>query len=228
MENNAKASLSIAVIMDGNRRWARLKNLSDHDGHTEGYKRFLELLGWSLDAGISYVTVFAFSSENWKRSKKEIDHLQGLIQGFGLKEKKSLVEKGVRVKFLGVHDKFSSGTVKAISDIERSTEECNSISLNIALSYGGRQEIVLAADAWSKSGGDLTEEGFERFLQTFPAPDPDVVIRTGGERRLSNFLLWQIAYSELFFTDTLWPDFSEREFKKILKEFKKRDRRKGS
>lgn len=230
MEKEQKGSIpqSLAVIMDGNRRWARAKGLSDQDGHTEGYKRFIELLEWSLEIGISHVTTFAFSSENWKRSKEEIDHLEGLIQAFGSEERDSLIEKGTRVRFLGVHEGFSKRTVKVIKNIESFTKDCNSLFLDIALSYGGRQEIVLAAKAWSESNGRVTENSFERFLQTFGTPDPDMVIRTGGERRLSNFLLWQIAYSELFFIDTLWPEISKKEFVHIIDQFKERDRRRGA
>lgn len=218
---------NIAIIMDGNRRWARSRGLHDQKGHTAGYEKLLELLDWVAEAGVPHVTVFAFSTENWKRSEEEINHLQSLICRLGDKDKKRLIKEGVKVTFIGKHERFSEKTRKKIKETEEATKECKKVNLTIAFSYGGRKEIVLAAEAWSDSGTEPTEENFERFLQTTHMPDPDIVIRFGKEKRISNFLLWQIAYSELFFSDTFWPDLSKDEFVEILESFKNRARRRG-
>ena len=218
---------SLAVIMDGNRRWARLKGIKDHEGHTEGYRTFLNFLGWVIEAGIPFLTVFAFSSENWRRSKKETDHLQHIIRELSLNERDVFVEKGIKASMIGERGDFSKETRDKINEMEESTKKGNILNLNIALSYGGRREIVSAASKWAQYGKVESVEDFCRFLQTKNTPDPDIVIRTGGERRLSNFLLWQTAYSELFFSDTFWPDFSRREFFEILSVFKERERRFG-
>lgn len=225
--NKGQNPQNVAIIMDGNRRWARLNGLSDQKGHTAGYEKLLEFLGWAIEAGIPYVTVFAFSTENWKRGKKEIEHLQKLIQHLGEKDKEKLVEEGVKVTFIGKHERFSNITKKKIKEVEEATNDCKKIHLTVAFSYGGRQEIVLAAKDWSLSKTEATEENFKKFLETAHMPDPDIVIRTGKERRLSNFLLWQVAYSELFFSDTFWPAFSKEEFLEILDSFKERSRRRG-
>ncbi len=226
-KNEHEKPKNIAVIMDGNRRWARSKGLSEQDGHTAGYEKLLEFLSWAVEAEIPHVTVFAFSTENWKRSKNEIDHLQALIRRLGDEDKKKLVEDGVKVTFIGKQDRLSQETKDKIKETEEATKDCKNIHLTVAFSYGGRQEIVLAAEAWSRSGTEATEENFKRFLQTNHMPDPDIVIRPGKEKRLSNFLLWQVAYSELFFSDTFWPAFSKEEFMEILESFKNRARRKG-
>ncbi|MGM0629463.1 MAG: polyprenyl diphosphate synthase, partial [Patescibacteria group bacterium] len=207
-ERIGKELKSIAVIMDGNRRWARSKGLDDLEGHVEGYGNLLNFLDWIIEAEVPYLTVFAFSSENWKRSKKEVDHLQSLIQRLGSDEKGDLIKKGVRARMIGRKEDFPKETQVKLAEMEKATEKCKKLKLNIALSYGGRGEIVSAAREWSHSGEKDDEESFSSFLQTSGTPDPDIVIRTGGERRVSNFLLWQIAYSELFFTNTFWPDFS--------------------
>lgn len=219
---------NVAIIMDGNRRWARSKGLSDQEGHTAGYEKLLELLDWAIEADIPYITVFAFSTENWKRDKKEIDHLQKLIRQLGEKDKKKLVREGVKATFIGKHERFSETTKEKIKETEEATRDCKKIHLTVAFSYGGRQEIVLAAKEWCRSKAEPTEENFERFLQTSHMPDPDIVIRPGKEHRLSNFLLWQVAYSELFFSDTFWPAFSKEEFMEILESFRQRSRRRGA
>ena len=219
---------SVAIIMDGNRRWARSKNLSDQEGHTAGYEKLIEFLDWAIELEVRYVTIYAFSTENWKRSQKEIDHLQKLIRRLGEKDKKRLIEKEIKVTFIGEHGRFSEATRKRIKETEEATKDCKKIHLTIAFSYGGRQEIVMAAEAWARSNFKATEENFEKFLQTSHMPDPDIVIRPGKEKRLSNFLLWQVAYSELFFVDTFWPAFSKEDFLKIIDSFKQRSRRRGA
>ncbi|MFP4617155.1 MAG: polyprenyl diphosphate synthase [Candidatus Paceibacterota bacterium] len=225
--SSLNTSLSVAVIMDGNRRWAKERGLLPYKGHVAGYEKLLSFLDWSLEEKIPYVTVFAFSTENWKRSKAEIDKLQGLIQRFGKEDKDNFTKKGIKVVFIGKHDDFDEETRNSIKRIEEATKDRNELVFTVALSYGGRQDIVMAAEAWSRSGVEATEADFARFLQTSHIPDPDLVIRSGGEARVSNFLLWQMAYSEIFFTDTFWPEFSKEEFMRIIDDFSHRSRRRG-
>ena len=213
--------------MDGNRRWAKERGRSPQTGHTAGYEKLLKVLEWVVEFEIPYLTVFAFSTENWKRPIDEIKHIENLVQKVNDEQIERIKKEGVRVIFIGEHEKFSEKTQEKIKNAEERTKDCQKLSLTIALSYGGRRELVLAADSWSRSGMNSTEENFGEFLQTSHVPDPDIVIRTGKEKRISNFLLWKIAYSELFFSDSYWPDFSKEELIEIIRSFKERKRRCG-
>ncbi|MCL2216708.1 MAG: polyprenyl diphosphate synthase [Defluviitaleaceae bacterium] len=215
----------IGVIMDGNRRWAKAHALELYMGHNKGSEIFGHLCDWCLQENIPYVTVYAFSTENWKRTDKEIHHLFGLMEKYFLEEKTRCVEKGVRIRIIGERDRFSSRVMSIINDIENTTRDCKQLNVQIALSYGGRDEITraakkIAADVATGSlkTESITEEAFEKYLDTAGIPDVDLVIRTGGaeNRRLSNFLPWQTVYAELFFSDLLWPDFSKEEFARAL------------
>ncbi len=221
----------VGVIMDGNRRWARARNLPTVEGHRVGYGKLKEFVGWATDAGVGTVIVYAFSTENWNRSAEEVSYLMDLFRTVVATEAKELKEKNVRLSFIGDRARFSPDLQELMRRAESDTATGTAGSLVVALSYGGRAEIVAAVRALVASGvasADITEERFAKELWTASIPDPDLVIRTGGETRLSNFLPWQSVYSELFFTGTLWPDFSEEEFKRILAEYATRERRRGA
>jgi undecaprenyl diphosphate synthase len=215
----------IGVIMDGNRRWAKAHKMELYQGHNKGAENFGHICDWCLKSSIKYLTVYAFSTENWKRTPKEISHLFGLMEKYFLEEKARCVEKGVRIKIIGERTRFDARAISIINDIETATAHCKSLIVQIALSYGGRDEITraakkIAAEAANKAlnPDSITEEIFEKYLDTSGTPDIDLVIRTGGteNRRLSNFLPWQTVYSELFFSDLLWPEFTQEEFNNAL------------
>lgn len=227
----ARVPSCVGVIMDGNRRWARARNMPTVEGHRVGYGKLKEFVGWATDAGVGTVIVYAFSTENWNRSAEEVGYLMDLFRTVITTEAKELKEKNVRLSFIGDRARFSPDLQDLMRRAESDTSAGTAGSLVVALSYGGRTEIVAAARALAASGvapADITEERFARELWTAGMPDPDLVIRTGGETRLSNFLPWQSVYSELFFTGTLWPDFSEEEFKRILAKYATRERRHGA
>jgi len=211
----------IGVIMDGNRRWADTHKLELYKGHNKGAEKFGALCDWCLQTKVSYLTVYAFSTENWKRSKKEISHLFGLLEKYFLEEKPQFIQKGIRIRIIGERSRFDKRTLSIINNIEEATANCKNLCVQVALSYGGRDEILRAAKnfaadalAGNASPDKLTEEIFESYLDTANVPDVDLVIRTGGaeNRRLSNFLPWQTVYAELFFSNLLWPEFTREEF----------------
>jgi undecaprenyl diphosphate synthase len=222
-----KVPQCVGIILDGNRRWAKQKGLSQLQGHTAGMDN-LERIVRALSAyGTKHVVVYAFSTENWKRSEEEVSHLMGLVLEFAEKHLKKLIEEKVRVRFAGQRGKLAPDVRAAVERIEAESRG-GACTLWVCLSYGGRAEIVEAARAMQQGGEEITEESFAERLWTAGMPDPDLIIRTGGEKRLSNFLAWQSAYSELFFTDTFWPDFSESELQRILDEYAERERRMGT
>ncbi|MBQ6386018.1 MAG: di-trans,poly-cis-decaprenylcistransferase [Lachnospiraceae bacterium] len=213
-ENQVK---HLGVIMDGNRRWARQHMFSSvMRGHEKGVDTFIDLCEWCENAGIPYLTVYAFSTENWKRSQEEVRDLFKLMRRFFTDEIHRCVEKGVKVKVIGNLAPLSEEDRAVIRDAEDVTRDCGRLYLQIALSYGGRDEILRAAEQYAAdlaagrlAENALTEELFDSYLYTRGVPDMDLVIRTGGEQRLSNFFPWQTTYADLWFTDVLWPDFSE-------------------
>ncbi len=214
----------LGVIMDGNRRWAKQHMFASvMRGHEKGVDTFIDLCEWCENAGIPYLTVYAFSTENWKRSQQEVADLFKLMRRFFVDEIHRCVEKGVRVVVIGNLSPLSAEDRKIIRDAEELTRNCSTLYLQIALSYGGRDELLRAVRAFSedvaagrKQPEDISEELFESYLDTAGVPDMDLVIRTGGDRRLSNFFPWQTTYADLYFTDILWPDFSEEELAKAL------------
>ena len=225
----------VAIIMDGNGRWAEARGLTRFHGHSEGAKSARTAVESAIKYKIRYLTLYSFSSENWKRPQTEINDLMGLLRSYLENEMKTLVENGIRLRVIGERADLGEDIVELIQECEEGTSQNKILDLFIALSYGGRYEITEAARQLAikvKEGDlestDINEEIFSKHLYTWGVPDPDLIIRTSGEKRVSNFLLWQLAYSELVFSDTLWPDFSENDFKKALSEFSLRDRRFGS
>jgi undecaprenyl diphosphate synthase len=224
----------VAIIMDGNGRWARRRLLPRLEGHRQGAKSVRRAVEFCRSNGIEYLTLYAFSTENWQRPQGEVSGLMKLLSQFLDSELDELHSHGIRFQVIGQLHRLSAPlAAKITSGIER-TRDNRAMTLNVALSYGGRQEIVAAARkiATAVKSGELSEEAvnenlFSDYLDTAGTPDPDLLIRTGGETRISNFLLWQSAYAELYFTPVLWPDFDESEFMKAIEEYKSRQRRFG-
>ena len=214
--------------MDGNGRWAKAHRKPRLSGHRAGAKTLDVVMHYCRDAGIRYLTVYAFSTENWKRSKEEVSGLMKLLSTFIKSKEKTLVKENVRFRVIGRKSDLSAKLQREIAALEEKTAG-GDFTLAVALSYGGRAEIVDAAKAWAASGekGELTEEKFAGFLYAPDIPDPDLIIRTSGECRTSNFLIWEAAYSEWYFTDILWPDFDRAEFDKALESYLRRERRMG-
>ncbi|MBI2047928.1 MAG: di-trans,poly-cis-decaprenylcistransferase [Parcubacteria group bacterium] len=220
----------IGIIMDGNRRWAKSHGFSTYEGHKKGYEKLKDVVGWAKEAGTHSLIVYAFSTENWNRTKEEVSYLMDLFRTVLKDEVHVLAGEFTRVRFLGTKHRFSPDIRTMMEEVEEKTKTETKFTLGVALSYGGRAEILAAAEAlcsMENSQKEITEENFSKYLWTAGMSDPDIIIRTGGERRLSNFLPWQSVYTELFFVDTLWPDFSKEEFEEILKEFSERERRRG-
>jgi undecaprenyl diphosphate synthase len=226
----------VGIIMDGNRRWAKTNGLSPHQGHDEGAKTFANVCEWCIRDGIKYLTVYAFSTENWKRSQVEVAHIFGLLDKFFTAEISRCVEKSIRIRVIGERTRFDKKTLSVIEKTETETAQCNELNVQIALSYGGRDEITRAVKKLAEDVAqnkikikDITEDAFEAYLDTAGIPDIDLVIRTGGaeNRRLSNFLPWQTVYSELFFSDLLWPEFSQEEFNNALSYYVSIPRKQG-
>jgi undecaprenyl diphosphate synthase len=231
----AKGPRHVAVIMDGNGRWAQMRGRPRLFGHHAGAKRVREIVEACPALGVKYLTVFAFSTENWKRTQTEVAGLMKLFRRYIEKEQRALVEAGVRVRFIGDRVKLEDKLVALMDELELLTAHNDLIHLTIAINYGGRDEVTRAAKrmAFEVQAGrlrpeDVDAETLARFLDTHVLPDPDLVIRTSGEARISNFLLWQSAYSEYEFVDTLWPDFTAEEFGRIVGNYATRDRRFGA
>lgn len=220
----------IAIIMDGNRRWAKKRGMPTSFGHSEGANTLEKIADDCSDLGIEYLTVYAFSTENWKRSKDEVDYLMKLLAKHINDFDKRIKNKNVRFRLVGEIKDLNDELQKGILAIEERTKNNTGLTVNIAINYGGRAEILNAAkeiiDA-NVSSANIDEELFSKYLQTKDSPDPELIIRTGGEQRLSGFLLWQAAYSELYFTDVLWPDFNKAELIKSLEEYNNRKRNFG-
>jgi undecaprenyl diphosphate synthase len=229
------APVHVAIVMDGNGRWAKARGLPRTAGHRRGADAVREAVKSAVALGVSYLTLFGFSSENWRRPATEVDDLMGLLRLYLRSEVAELHKNGVRVRVIGDRTRFSGDIVELIEGAEALTRENRRLVLTVALSYGGRQDIVQAARnlASDVQAGKLTpaqidEALFSNSLWTADMPDPDMVIRTSGERRVSNFLLWQSAYAEFVFLDTLWPDFSRSDFEYAIREYHGRERRYGT
>lgn len=216
----------VAMIMDGNGRWATRRGKRRGEGHKAGAKTLGDVLGWCGDRGIRYLTVYAFSTENWKRPKAEVDGLMMLFARMLKAKEKDFMKNQVRFRMIGRRGDLSKSLLKTIEALEAKTARFERQFI-VAISYGGRAEIIDAMNAAIRRGEPLTEETFRNYLYAPDVPDPDLVIRTSGELRTSNFLLWETAYSEYYFTDVLWPDFSEAELDKALEAYAQRHRRKG-
>ena len=217
----------IAIIMDGNGRWAKARHLPRTAGHKKGVEATKKIVRHAGEIGIEYLTLYAFSTENWSRPENEVNDLMGMLRRFLKADAVELLENNVRLRMIGSRDRLNNDIIDMIHSLEDQSQNNSGLKLNIALDYGGRQEILRAVNTCIKQGKEVTEEEFSKHLYTTGIPDPDLVIRTSGEMRISNFLLWQSAYSEFMFTDTLWPDFTPKDFDNCIAEYNSRERRYG-
>ncbi|MBW1740725.1 MAG: isoprenyl transferase [Deltaproteobacteria bacterium] len=224
----------IAIIMDGNGRWAKKRSLNRIRGHREGAESVRDIVRACREIGIAVLTLYAFSSENWQRPQKEISALMSLLKEFLRSELAEMMENNIRLNAIGQIEKFPNDVLEVLQEVMDMTRKNHGMILNLALSYGGRDEIVAATQkiaaeiqAGRLQPEEITKEVFSNYLYTKGMPEPDLLIRTSGEMRLSNFLLWQIAYTEIFVTSTLWPEFRRGELIQILHDYQKRERRFG-
>jgi len=224
----------IAIIMDGNARWAKARRLSLKIGHKKGAENIENIALASIELGVKFLTIYAFSSENWNRPKDEVEYLMKLLDQYLSDEIKPLMEKGVKILISGNLEKLSAATKERISEIEEITKNNQNLTLNVAFSYGARQEIVDAVKKIAQEVQDekinpenINEDLIAKNLYNPQIPNPDLLIRTAGDLRVSNFLLWQIAYSELYFTEKYWPDFSKKDLIGAIENFNQRERRYG-
>ena len=224
----------IAIIMDGNGRWAQKRGLPRSIGHKKGAEAVKDVCQAALDLGIKYLTLYAFSTENWKRPEDEVNTLMGLLREYLKGDLAELQDKGARIIFIGERNMLSADIIEQMNKLEANTITNEKLTVSIAISYGSRDEIINATKkiaSLAKRGDILVEDidnkMFSDMLYTSDVPDPDLLIRTSGEQRLSNYLLWQIAYTELLFTNTLWPDFGKKELEQIIADVNKRERRYG-
>ena len=225
MKKNAIST--VGIILDGNRRWARARNLPTLEGYRKGFDNFVQIAKYVQKLGVKHLVVYAFSTENWNRKPEEIAYLMDLFREVFSAKMQELSQEGMRMHIVGQKERFDEDIQHMMKDAEEATQENGGLSVWICLSYGGRAEMVEAARSAAQKR-EITESTITENLWTAGMPDPDIVIRPGGEKRLSNFLLWQIAYSELFFTDTYWPDFSKDDFDAIVQEYESRQRRHGT
>jgi undecaprenyl diphosphate synthase len=232
--NTEKLPSHVAIIMDGNGRWARQRNLDRIFGHQQGVTAVRNVIEAAAELGIRYLTLYAFSTENWGRPDEEVTALMGIMIDSLNRETETLIKNNISLKAIGDVDRLAEDVRNRLFETIRLTSECTGLNLVVAISYSSRWEITEAARRFGKdirSGlidpGSLTEADFEKYLTTRDIPDPELLIRTSGELRVSNFLLWQIAYAELYFTDKLWPDFGRDEFYSAIIDFQKRERRFG-
>jgi undecaprenyl diphosphate synthase len=225
----------VAVIMDGNGRWARKRFLPRVAGHKKGVETVRDMVKYCANMGVEYLTLFAFSSENWRRPADEVSFLMTLFMEALKREVNKLHQNNIRLILIGDRSRFDAGLQAQIEASEEMTKNNTGLTLSIAANYGGRWDVLQAANRATaamqlnnpEKVGDLSEEDLSAYLSMAYAPEPDLFIRTGGEKRISNFLLWQLAYSELYFTDTLWPDFDEQAFMLAIQSYQKRERRFG-
>ncbi len=225
----------VAIIMDGNGRWANARGLPRTLGHRQGAEAVRRTVAGALEMGIPFLTLFGFSSENWRRPMTEVEDLMGLLRRYLQSEIAEFHKNGIRLRVIGERGRLPGDIVRLIDDAERRTADNQALDLVMAISYGGRQEIAAAARRLAEAVAagelapeDIDEESFAAGLLTAGIPDPDLLIRTSGEQRLSNFLLWQAAYSELVFVDKLWPDFDKSDLEAAVNEFRRRERRYGA
>ncbi len=210
----------VAIIMDGNGRWGMRHKKSRTAGHKEGLKTVEKIIKETIKNKINFLTLFAFSTENWKRPKKEISYLFNLLENFLLNRIQDLHKQNIKLKILG-SKKFSPKLNSLLNSSEKKTSKNNKLQINLALNYGSKSELISAFKKINKSKSTISEKNIDKNLQTKNIPDPDLLIRTGDTKRLSNFLLWQLAYAEIFFEKKLWPAFNEKDFRRIIMEYKK-------
>ncbi len=220
----------VAIIMDGNGRWAKNRGLDRSEGHKKGARAAEAILEACAELKIPYLTLYTFSSENWRRPEQEVEDLMNLLRYYLEEELDRIHSHQVRIRIIGDRQKLPKDIREGMNDAEKMTASNKGLNLQLALSYGGRQEIMEAAKWWAASqtaGETPDEKEFAQFLYTKDIPDPDLLIRTGGDQRISNFLLWQLAYTELYFSETLWPDFTPEHLREAIQEFERRERRYG-
>lgn len=234
MENDLNVPQHIAIIMDGNRRWAKAKGIETKEGHKAGADNLETIAKYCNELGVKYLTVYAFSTENWKRSKEEVSALMLLLKNYLKRFSKDANKENIKIKILGDIETLEPGLKKSIQDAVDRTKNCTGLTLNIAFNYGGRAEISHAMKKIAEKIvnreidiNDINEELISKNLYTENQPDPDLLIRPGGEQRTSNFLAWQLVYSEFYFTDKYWPDFSKEDLLEAIKVFNKRNRKFG-
>jgi len=234
MDNNLKMPNHVAIILDGNGRWAKKKGMPRNFGHTQGSKNVERICEDAYKMGVKYLTVYAFSTENWKRPKDEVDALMNLLRNYMKTCLKTAEKNQMRVRVLGDKTALDDDIRTRIAELEEATKNNDGLNFQIALNYGSRDEMVRAMKKMCmdcKEGKleaeQIDEKLFETYLDTHDIPDPDLMIRTSGEQRLSNYLLWQLAYSEFYFTDVLWPDFTKEDLAKAIEYYNGRDRRFG-
>lgn len=228
IENLYKIPNHVAIIMDGNGRWAKRRGLDRVYGHKEGVKAVEKTIKFAKKVGIKYLTLFAFSTENWQRPIDEVNAVMSLLVEYINEKIPMLLENDVKLIFMGRREGLWDSVLEAMEKGERETSQCSSLTVVITLNYSGKAEILDAVNKILKSNVEsIDEESFRQFFYRPEIPDPDLLIRTSGEKRISNFLLWQLAYTELYFTDVLWPDFDEEEFLKALYDYQSRERRFG-
>lgn len=233
-ENKLKIPNHVAIIMDGNGRWAKKKKMPRNYGHTQGSKVVEKICKEAYNIGIKYLTIYAFSTENWVRPKEEVDALMKLLNTYLASSVKKSNKNNMRVRVIGDKTGLPADIIKSIKELEEASRNNTGLNFQVAINYGGRNEIIRAAKALSLDLrknligiDDIDETVFERYLDTKEIPDPDLLIRTSGEQRLSNFLLWQLAYTEFYFTDLLWPDFDKEELIKAIEFYNGRTRNYG-
>lgn len=219
----------IAIIMDGNGRWAKKRGLPRTAGHAAGAEVFRKIATYCKNIGIQYLTVYAFSTENWKRPPEEVEAIMGLLEKFLVEAIRDMEKNSVKVKFLGDISVLSPNLKELIAKTEEISEKYSGVQVNLCVNYGGKDELVRAVNACIRenAGKEITEDDIAGHLYTAGIPEPELIIRPSGEYRLSNFLMWQSAYSELYFTDVLWPDFTSKDLDDAIVEFQHRDRRFG-
>ena len=217
----------VAIIMDGNGRWGLKHKKSRNAGHKEGLNAIEKIIKETVKQKIKFLTLYAFSTENWKRPKKEINFLLNLLENFLSNRINDLHKKDIKLKIIGVK-KFSKKLNNLLNFVEKKTSKNSKLQINLAINYGSKIEIINAFKLINKSKSTINEKNFSKYLQTKNMPDPDILIRSGNKKRLSNFLLWQLAYSEIFFEKKLWPDFNEKDYLRIIKQFRKIKRNYGN
>ena len=217
----------VAIIMDGNGRWGLKHKNSRNEGHKAGLKTVEKILKETINQKIKYLTLFAFSTENWNRPKKEVSYLFNLLENYLSKRINELNKKNIKLNIIGTKN-FSKKLNKILISSEKKTLKNTKLQINLALNYGSKFEILNALKIMNKNNDEINEKNFKKYLQTKNTPDPDLLIRTGNTKRLSNFLLWQLAYTEIFFEKKLWPDFNEKDYVRIIKKFKKIKRNFGN
>ena len=221
----------VAIILDGNGRWAKQHGKTRQQGHLAGADNVETISDALIDMGVQYFTVYAFSTENWKRAEDEVQYLMGLLKRYLIQNRKDAIRRKIRIRVLGDISRLSPDLRKLIQSIEADTKDFTNFNLQFAINYGGRDEILRATKRILAEGklteDQLTEDVFSSYLDTSGIPDPDLMIRTSGELRISNFLLWQLAYTEIYVTDCLWPDFDREELERAIVQYNKRDRRYG-